>query len=94
MRKMKKIPFNVEFYPEIAEGTYKVVTRDGRDVELLKVNADLTDNKTIVALVNGKEGKNGNAVMAVAEDEWAFVSWSDGNEEPVIAHEDGSDGER
>ena len=30
-----------------------------------------------------EEGKNGNAVMAVAEDEWAFVSWSDGNEEPV-----------
>lgn len=57
MRKMKKIPFNVEFYPEIAEGTYKVVTRDGRDVELLKVNADLTDNESIVALINGKEGK-------------------------------------
>ena len=28
-------------------------------------------------------GKSANPVMAVAEDEWAFVMWSDGSEDPV-----------
>ena len=30
-----------------------------------------------------ESGKNANPVMAVAEDNWAFVMWSDGNEDPV-----------
>lgn len=30
-----------------------------------------------------ESGKNANPVMAVAEDDWAFVMWSDGLEDPV-----------
>lgn len=30
-----------------------------------------------------ESGKNANPVIAVAEDEWAFVMWSDGLEDPV-----------
>ena len=30
-----------------------------------------------------ESGKNGNPVIAVAEDDWAFVMWSDGVEDPV-----------
>ena len=71
---MKKKPFHITFRKDIEEGKYKVVTREGNDVTILRWDMNAMDYP-ILAVVKDKDGKE----AAIIKDEYGRESeeWDD-----------------
>ena len=54
--KMKKIPFDIKYRPEIESGKYKVQTTTGRDVRIVCWDKRAGEREQIVALVTNEQG--------------------------------------
>lgn len=72
-----KILFDIKYKSQIESGEYKVETRDGRPVEILKWNAKAKDGACIIASIeeDGEEEAyqffpNGSAVSSKSSDEY------------------------
>ena len=53
---MAKIPFSIDYRPQIESGEYKVITNDGHNVRIICWDKRTGGVECIVALVSGEQG--------------------------------------